>query len=274
MSSRTAVWTVAIFILGVFLVVISRVGALSPVENAVLVVTSPAQNALSRAAEPAADFFDGLGESNELKDENARLRAENDRLETEVTRLRENEIRLQELRQLLQVKESRPDQEFLAANVFAREPSNLKEMVAIDRGKRDGVKEGMVVMTEGGSLVGRVTKLLDDSAWVTLLTDPNSAVSAMVQESRSQGVVAGSYSRRLTMDFIRQGATVNTGDVVVTSGIGGNFPPGLLIGRVVAAASTRQEIFQDVSVEPVASLSRLETILVLTSFTPQEVRAP
>ncbi len=274
MGSRTVVWTAAVFALGVFLVVVSRVGALSPVENAVLTVTSPVQGALSRVAEPAADFFSSLGESNELKEENQRLRAENDRLSAEVARLRENEIRLQELRQLLQVKESRPEQEFLAANIFARDPSNLKEMMAIDRGKRDGVREGMVVVTEGGSLVGRVTKVLDDYAWVTLITDPNSAVSAMVQESRSQGVVVGSYSRRLTMEFVRQGAAVKVGDMVVTSSAGGNFPPGLLIGQVVAASTTRQEIFQDVSVEPVASLSRLETVLVLTSFTPREVRAP
>lgn len=274
MASRTAVWTAVIFTLGVFLVFVSRTSALSPLENVVLAITSPAQGALTRAAEPAADFFSSLGEGNQLKEENQLLRAENDRLSTEVARLRENEIRLQELRQLLQVKESRPDQEFLAANIFARDPSNLKEMVALDRGKRDGIREGMVVVTEGGSLVGRVTNVLDDYAWVTLITDPNSAVSAMVQESRSQGVVAGSYSRRLTIDFLRQGAVVSVGDVVVTSGVGGSFPPGLLIGRVVAAASTRQEIFKDVSVEPMASLSRLETVLVLTSFTPQEVNVP
>ena len=274
MGSRTAVWTVVLFTLGVLLVVVSRVGALSPLENAVLTVTSPAQDALRSGAEPAADFFSGLGEGNETKDENQRLRAENDRLSVEVARLRENEIRLQELRQLLQVKESRPDEEFLAASIFARDPSNLREMAAIDRGKSDGLREGMVVVTEGGSLVGRVTKLLDDYAWVTLITDPDSAVSAMIQESRSQGVVSGSYSRRLTLEFLRQGATVNVGDAVVTSGVGGNFPPGLLIGRVVAVESARQEIFKDVSVEPVASLLRLETVLVLTSFTPREVRAP
>ena len=274
MGSRTAVWTVTLFALGVFLIVVSRVGALSPLENAVLAVTSPAQEALRSAAEPAADFFSSLGEGNQLKDENRRLRAENDRLSAEAARLKENEIRLQELRQLLQVKESRPEQEFLAANIFARDPGNLREVVAIDRGRSDGLREGMVVMTEGGSLVGRVTKLLDDYAWVTLITDPDSAVSAMVQETRAQGVVAGSYSRRLTMEFLRQGAVVDAGNVVVTSGVGGNFPPGLLIGRVVAVESARQEVFKDVSVEPVASLSRLETVLVLTSFAPREVRAP
>ena len=100
------------------------------------------------------------------------------------------------------------------------------------------------------------------------------AVSAMIQESRVPGVVSGSYSRRLTMEFLRQAANVHEGDVVLTSGIGGGFPPGLVIGRVTAVESSPQEVFKDVTVEPLASLSRLETVLILTSFTPLQLERP
>jgi rod shape-determining protein MreC len=274
LSSRTGVWTLVVMALAVFLLALSKAGVLGPLENVVLTVFSPLQNALTRISEPAADFISDIGRTHELSDENQALRAENERLNAEVARLRENEIRLQQLSQLLQVKEANPEQQFLAANVFAREPSNVKEMVAIDRGKRDGVREGMVVVTEGGSLVGRVTSVYDDYAWVTLITDPDSAVSAMIQESRAQGVVSGSYSRRLTMEFLPQAAVVQEGDVVLTSGIGGGFPPGIIIGRVSAVQSSPQEIFKDVTVEPLASLSRLETVLVLTSFVPLQIQGP
>ena len=274
MSSRTGVWTLAVMALAVLLLALSRAGVLGPLENVVLTVFSPLQNALTRISEPAADFVSDIGRTDQLSDENQALRSENERLNAEVARLRENEIRLQQLSQLLQVKETNPEQQFLAANVFAREPSNVKEMVAIDRGKRDGVREGMVVVTEGGSLVGRAASVYDDYAWVTLITDPDSAVSAMVQESRAQGVVSGSYSRRLTMEFLRQAAVVHEGDVVLTSGIGGGFPPGIIIGRVSAVESSPQEVFKDVTVEPLASLSRLETVLVLTSFAPLELQGP
>lgn len=274
MSSRTGVWTLAVMALAVFLLALSRAGVLGPLENIVLTVFSPLQNALTRVSEPAADFVSDIRRTGELSDENQALRAENERLNAEVARLRENETRLQQLSQLLQVKEAHPDEQFLAANVFAREPSNVKEMVAIDRGKRDGVREGMVAVTEGGSLVGSITQVFDDYAWVTLITDPDSAVSAMIQESRAQGVVSGSYSRRLTMEFLRQAAVVNEGDMVLTSGIGGSFPPGLVIGRVSAVKSSQQEIFKDVTVEPLASLSRLETVLVLTSFIPLQLQSP
>jgi rod shape-determining protein MreC len=274
LSSRTGIWTLVVTALAVFLLALSRAGVLGPLENVVLTAFSPLQEALTRVSEPAADFVSDIGRTDELADENQALRTENERLNAEVARLRENEIRLQQLTQLLQVKETHPGDEFLAANVFAREPSNVKEMAAIDRGKRDGVQEGMVIVTEGGSLVGRVTRVFDDYAWVTLITDPDSAVSAMVQESRAQGVVSGSYSRRLSMEFLRQAAVVQEGDVVLTSGIGGGFPPGLIIGRVSAVESSPQETFKEVTVEPLASLSRLETVLVLTSFTPLQLQGP
>jgi rod shape-determining protein MreC len=273
-NSRTWLWLAIVIAAGLVLMGASRLAVLEPVENLVLRVTSPVQDALRDASRPLADFLTNLTDVDELTDENQRLREEIDRLTSEVSRLRGSEIRLQQLQQLLQVKETHPEDEYLVANVFAQDPSNLKEVIAIDRGKADGVREGMVVVTEGRSLVGRVTKALDDYAWATLITDPNSAVSAMIQESRAQGVVAGSHSGRLSMEFVRQDAQVNEGDVVLTSGLGGTFPQGILIGRVTEVDRQAQELFQSVSVEPLAGLSRLETVLVLTSFEPAQLEAP
>ena len=103
----------------------------------------------------------------------------------------------------------------------------------------------MVVVTEGHSVVGTVTKLFDTYSWVTLITDPNSAVSAMVQESRAQGVVTGSYSRKLSIEFVAQGAAVKDGDVVITSAIGGLYPAGLVIGKVTDVGGTAQDLFKN-----------------------------
>jgi rod shape-determining protein MreC len=274
LNSRVAIWTAGIFVVGIALIAMSKAGALGPLENAVLTVISPVEKGLRNASDPVAEWLTNLGELNDLSSENKELRAENERLKGEVTRLRENESRLQELEKLLQVEQAYPDQEFLAASVLAKDPSNLKEVIAIDRGKGDGVREGMVVVTEGHSLVGTVTTVLDAYSWVTLITDPNSAVSAMVQESRAQGVVTGSYSRQLSIEFVAQGAAVKEGDVVITSAIGGHYPPGLVMGRVTAVQSTPQELFKKVAVEPLASLARLETVLVLTSFVPLNLEAP
>jgi len=174
----------------------------------------------------------------------------------------------------LEVKQAIANQDFLAAQVIARDPSNLRQMIAIDRGKGDGIKTGMPAVTEGRTLVGTVTRVEGDHAWITLVTDVDSAVSAIVLESRAQGVVSGGYSRRLAMEFVAQDAAVKEGDTVVTSGVGGSYPAGLVVGRVTGIGGSRQEVFRKVTVEPLASLSRLETVLVMTSFIPVKIPVP
>lgn len=260
--------------LGLGLLLASRVAMLDPIQNLTLTVSSPIQDKLRDIARPVADVVNNWTDINGLRDENRRLRAENERLQSDVARLRENEVRIQQLEQLLGVEATFRDQQFLAANVVARDADGFRQAVAIDRGRSDGVLEGMVLVTQGNALVGKVTRVLDNYAWVTLITDPDSAVSAMTQESRAQGVVAGSHRGSLQMEFVGQEAVVRDGDVVVTSGVGRTFPPGIVVGRVTGVEKRQQEMFQRVQVEPLASLSQLETVLVITSFLPQPLEQP
>jgi rod shape-determining protein MreC len=273
-SSRVGTWALGIVVLSLALILLSKAGMLDPLQSGVLSITSPVQHGLRNAADPLAAWLSDIKDVGDIRSENDQLRAENEQLKDEVVRLREGQTQLQELQKLLQIKQSYPDEEFLAANVLAKDPSSLKDAVAIDRGKRDGLREGMVVVTEGHSVVGTVTHLFDSYSWVTLVTDPNSAVSAMVQESRAQGVVTGSYSRKLSIEFVAQGAAVKDGDVVITSAIGGLYPAGLVIGKVTEVGGTAQDLFKKVTLEPLASLSHLETVLVLTSFLPTNMETP
>jgi rod shape-determining protein MreC len=96
----------------------------------------------------------------------------------------------------------------------------------------------------------------------------------MIQETWAEGVVTGSYSRQLSIEFLAQGAAVNNGDSVITSAIGGLYPAGLVIGKVTAVQSTPQELFKKVAVDPLASLAHLETVLVVTSFVPLHLETP
>jgi len=271
---RTIVWVLAAAFLALITVALSQKGALDPLRNLVLTVVSPLERGVGNAAGPVADVLDRIAERQDLEEENSQLRQQIEELRAEIADLREREALSEGLQALLDVQEGRPSDQFLAARVIAKDPSNLKERIAIDRGRDDGVAEGMVVMSAGSSLVGVVSGALDDFAWVTLITDPNSAVSAMVQESRAQGVVTGSYSRQLSIEFVAQGAVVKEGDAVITSAIGGHYPAGLVIGKVTAVQSTPQELFKKVWVEPLVSLARLETVLVLTSFVPLDLEAP
>ena len=85
-----------------------------------------------------------------------------------------------ELEEALGSKQARPEDQLLAANVIAEDTSGLKRMIAIDRGSNDGLDEGMVVLSRGGSLVGTVARAYEDFAWIRLITDPDSAINAQV----------------------------------------------------------------------------------------------
>lgn len=274
MRVRTRTWFGFVVLASLLLVAASQFTFLDPLESAVVDVASPVESGLRDATRPVADFVNNLTDVNRLSDENQALREENERLLREIAGLREAERELQQVRQHIDLRGVQPEDTFVAANVFARDPSNFKDVIAIDVGRDDGIQEGMVVLTPQGSLLGSVTRVLDGAAWVTLIIDPTSAVSARIQESRTQGVVAGSVDGTLTMEFVQETADVKAGDLVLTSGIGGRHPAGELIGQVVEVAATGPELFKEVRVESLADFSQLEGVLVLTSFVPQEAIEP
>jgi rod shape-determining protein MreC len=274
MTARTLVWTGFIAIAAFVLMAANRLTMLDPVENLTLNITSPIQSALHDATQPVADWVNNLTEASSLSSDNQYLRAENERLTNELARANEAAVQQQDQANLDAVRKAFPNDTFLAASVVSRDTSNVRSVVAINRGASDGVQVGMIVVTEGRSLVGTVTKVLDGYSWVMLITDPKSAVSALVQESRAEGVVAGNYNGALNMEFVGQGAAVKEGDFVLTSGVGGGYPAGIVIGRVSTVQKTDQDLFQNVQVEHLASLSNLDQVLVLTSFQPVRLGTP
>jgi rod shape-determining protein MreC len=244
------------------------------VQDASYVLLSPLESALRSIAQPFADTISNYGDVRDLTQQNEALRADNERLNADLARLQEEATRREQLERLLDVKNSLSDQAFAAASIFARDPSNLRQVVAIDRGSNDGIKAGMPVVTQGKTLVGTVSRVEANHAWVTLVTDVDSAVSALILESRAAGIVAGGYSKTLSMEFVDQNSAVKEGDTVVTSGLGGSYPAGLIVGKVTGVGGQRQEIFRSVNVQPLASLARLETVLIMTSFVPIRLSTP
>lgn len=274
MTARTLAWTGFIAIAAFVLMAASRLTLLDPVENLTLNISAPLQSGMRSVTRPVADWVNTLTDSGSLARENARLRQDNERLTTDLVRAREDAVQQQAQSDLDATRRQFPQDTLLTASVVSRDASDARSMIAIDRGRADAVREGMIVVSEGRSLVGVVSKVFDDYAWVTLITDPKSAVSAMVQESRAEGVVSGSYDGSLTMEFVGQRAAVKQGDFVVTSGVGGGYPPGVVIGRVATVRKAEQDLFQEVRVDRLASLSNIERVLVNTSFVPKRIEAP
>jgi rod shape-determining protein MreC len=249
----------------------SLTGAAQPLQSAAQRAAEPAEAALRSLSSPLTEVIATVGSLRRLRAENRELRLENERLRTALAQAREDEVRAATLTDLLRLGSQFGSDRLTVANVIARDPSPSRAVVLIDRGTRDGVQSGMPVLGKGGALVGTVERTLERSAWVRLITDPKSAANALIQESRWSAVAVGSPDHTVRMEFLEQGAEVKPGDTVLTSGLGGMYPAGLLIGRVAKVEGGPLDVFKRVQVEPAARLASLETVAVLTGFHPTPI---
>jgi rod shape-determining protein MreC len=126
----------------------------------------------------------------------------------------------------------------------------------------------MPVLGHGGALVGTVERVQEGMSWVRLITDPESDVNAVIQESRALALASGEAGGRLSMEFLAEGIEVKPGDTVLTSGIGGLYPKDLYIGRVAGVDGGTLDVFKRARVDPAVRLTSLENVAVLTSFQP------
>lgn len=250
----------------------ARVPNLRFVQDAASWVLSPIQWVVSGPASGTGGFFYALGAASEVRQENIRLREEVGRLQQDTARLAELEREVEELRQYLNLKEAYPDFQFIEAGVIGSDPSNLVRAITINRGADQGVKEGMTVVTAAG-LVGRVVKVSPMAARVLLLTDISNSVTAVAQDSRAHGVVNGERTQLLTMKYLSQSYDLRVGEKVITSGLGGIYPPGILIGEIVSVTKRDTDIFQEARVQPSVSFDTLERVLVIVNHVPVRLDA-
>lgn len=233
-------------------------------------VFAPLQWGISGPAGSFSQFLNSIRSIHELREENARLREQVEILTRETVRVPELERENQELLAQIDLKRSRPEYQWLSAKVVYYDPSNLVQSITINRGSKDGVREGMTVITPA-ALVGRVVRTSPTTARVLLITDASSSVTAMIQNSRAKGVVNGQRREILLMKYIPQSEVVRTGDKVITSGIGGVFPEGILIGHIINVSQRDIDIFQEAQIEPAVDFGTLETVLVITNHLPMNL---
>ena len=199
-----------------------------------------------------------------VKEENGHLRERTAVLEAENSRLRELQSENTRLRGLLNLTQQ-SELKGLVARVTAYDPTNWSRKITINRGTADGAAPGMAVL-EGNGVVGHIIAAGPRSSQVLLLTDPSSGVDAMIQNSRARGVVEGTGGKRCRMNYVLTDEQVQPGDRVITSGLDGIFPKGLLLG-VVAAVGDREKgmLFQNVEVQTSVDFGKLEHVLVVNA---------
>jgi rod shape-determining protein MreC len=202
-----------------------------------------------------------------LARQNQQLRHDNDLLRQEVRALSETGRENLRLRQLLDVKQHAAFRT-VTARVIGRDASNWWRSLQIDRGSNDGLTDNMAVLNADG-LIGKTVSVTRGQARVLLLIDPNCKAAAFLQDTREPGVVSGvntafNISPHLTMTYVNRDAKVTPGESVITSGLGGVFPKGILIGATTRARMNRQTgMYQDVDITPAVDFRRLEEVFVI-----------
>lgn len=238
-------------------------GPLHSIRAGVLAVSAP----LSRVGDVVATPFDAIGRwfsgIGVSRDELTALRDQNAQLRTRLTALQEASLENARLRKLLSFPGEQSYRK-LGANIIGRPADSWEGVIVIDRGSADGVAVSMPVAAAGG-LVGQVVEVSRHAAKVRLITDQRSGVGGMVQSTRAIGVVKGSVEGDLSLDFVTGKVKPKVGDVVITSGLGGVYPKGLVIGDVSTVTQRRGDLYPNVAIQSRVSLPEVEEVLVLLS---------
>ena len=242
----------------------------TPLAHAIVInMLAPFQSVTSAVAGKISDFQNYVGDVFYVYDENRALKAQNDDLKAKVARSAELESENARLRELLNYKSNAPQFDLLPASVIGRNSSTWSNHIIINRGSDDGVRKNMTVVTPNG-LVGSVHEAYGSYSEVELITDPRSAVGAIVQraDSRLAGVVKGAAdsSSAINMTNIPQNANIVEGDIIVTSGFGGMYPKGIVIGTVTSLKNDIGGLLQYAVLYPAVDFQKLEDVAVITNY--------
>lgn len=254
------------------LTVQTRGGGTGRAGELVAIAVTPVQSLLVRIHRGALAFWANYVDWKAVRRENAVLREENEQLRVMSLQAGETREENARLRRLLVLKDRLP-LSTLAGEVIGREAGGWVRSLTVDRGRGDGIKQQTPVIVPNG-LVGRVVQVHRSAAVVQLLNDPASTVGAVVQRTRTAGLVEGDAGGTVRFKFMaRDGASVAPGDLVVTSGLGTLFPKGLPVGRVVKIEDKGSALFHFAVLAPAVDFSRVEEVLLVTGQTPQDLAA-
>lgn len=197
-----------------------------------------------------------------LQRENEMLKQRIIELQAENHQMKEMALDNERLRKLLQFKEkiSAP---MIAAEVIGQDPTSWFKSVTANKGEKDGVRKGMAVISPEG-VVGQILKTSPRYSTILLITDYNSAIDAIVQRTRAKAIVEGKGENRCQLKYLLRTEEVTVGDIVMTSGLGGNFPKGLKVGEIRNVEKKGHGIFQYAELTPGVDLTKLEEVFIIT----------
>jgi rod shape-determining protein MreC len=257
--------TIVLVLIVAGLLFLALSGYLTPLFNLSLNPLISLQSWLSVRYVSVRDFLTTPGNITELREQNAVLESQVTQLQTQLIEMEERLGEAQVCFALLDFGRTNPQYDYIAATVVGREISPFLQYIIIDKGTEDGVRYGMPVVTQQG-LVGRVDAVIAGAARIKLVTDSTSIVNVYLQSADIEAQLQGSLTGDLFLDMIPIDEVVEPGDVVLTSGLGGNYPPNIFVGQVLSTQSRENALFQTASIQPIVDFSSINAVLVVNNF--------
>lgn len=262
--------TIVFVLIAVGLIALALGGYLTPLSRTILSPFISAQSWIYSRYQAAQEFIRAPQDIARLQQKNLQLEAQVSQLQAQIIELQQQLAETNILSALVDFARANPENRYQAAAVIARDPSPFLHYVIINRGSDDNIRRGMPVVTQQG-LVGRIDAVTANAARVQLITDSTAIVNAKIEPSGAQAVLKGQLSGDLILDLIPQGSQVEVGNLVLTSGLGGGYPPNIVIGQISGIRSQPQDLFQTASVQSVVDFNQLEIVLVIINFKPVNI---
>jgi rod shape-determining protein MreC len=234
-----------------------------PLGAVVLWILRPLQSVSQGTVNWIKNFRQNYDTLSGFKTENERLRRRIETLEAEKQQLLEAEATNLRLRQLLEFRAQVPGTA-ITASIIANSATSWFQSSLLNKGSADGVRKGMAVLNPQG-VVGQVVAVTGRTAKVLLLTDANSGVDVLIQRTRARGIVSGSLDNGTVLKYVKRSEDVQPGDRLVTSGMDGVFPKGMMVGAVIKVQKQNLGLFQSIEVLPAVRFDRLEEVLVVAA---------
>lgn len=245
-------------------------GYLTPLSRILLNPIVTAQTWLAKRYQAVQSLITQPQDVTTLRQKNSELESENSRLQVQIVELQQQVAESQLLSTLVDYERKHVENQYAAASVIARDVSPFMHYVIIDRGSDNGLRKGMPVITQQG-LVGTITAVTAGAARVQLINDPGSNINVLMQQSGEEAVLNGQITGEIELNMIRQNASIQPGDLVMTSGLGGNYPADIVVGQVITIRNEASALFQTASVQPAVDFSQLSIVLIITNFQPVDI---
>ena len=228
----------------------------------ILEIAYPFQKTFYTLSGRVRETFEFLASISELKAENSGLIKENNQFLAQIAELENQKKENESLRRELELA---PRKKFNleASLVIGQDPSGPGSWIVIDKGRSSGIEVGLPVIVSQGILVGKISEVYPNSSKVAMLTDSASFVNVSDIDTGAKGIIKGEYGLGLVLNMVEQTALLNVGDSIVTSGLGGDLPDGLLIGQLQQIENTRDKLFQRAIVAPEIRYSDLDIVFVI-----------